>query len=191
MKTYLAIALGFACFSPASSLIAADGTVRAAVVAQNINAELRNSESARSAGRESFNVGEVHEIIATTGKYEELKVDATQTALVPTSSLRIRTCTRSELSEAQEKFNVLTAENQRKARKEISTVKKQALADAGALASSCPTCPKVQQAARERAGAAKKAYSKELKALRLRMKNLAVEALAWAGVSPSASTAAQ
>jgi hypothetical protein len=191
MKPYLAIVLGLTCFSTISSLRAEDGTVRTAVIAQDVNAELRNSDSARSAGRKSFNVGEVHEIATTTGKYEELKIGATQTALVPTSSVRIRTCTQPELTEAQEKFNVLTAENQHKALDALKAVKKQALADAGALASSCPTCPKVQQAAQERAGAAKKAYLKERKALNLRLKKLGQEALAWAAGSPSSPTAAQ
>ena len=187
MKTYLALALGLACFITPSSLCAAGDMVRAAVIAKDVNAELRSTDSTRSAGRESFNVGEIHEIVATDGRYEQLKVDDTHVALVPTSALRIRQCTRSEFSKAQAKFSVLKAEEYREARKKISTDKKQAIGAASARA--CATCPKVRAAAQNRMSAANKAYTAQNRALQLKLKNLAKEALDWAAAG-SLQTAA-
>lgn len=178
MRTYLALALGLACFITSSSLSAAADMVRAAVIAKDVNAELRTTDSNRSAGRESFNAGEVHEIVATVGRHEQLKIDDTHVALVPTSSLRIRECTRSEFTEAQTKFKVLEAAEYREARKELSEKKKQAVAQAAA--GSCATCPKIRAAAQERMSEANKAYKEESRELRTKMKNLTKEALEWA-----------
>ncbi len=186
MKTLLAIALGFACFCTAP-LRAAEGKVRAAVVAQATNAELRTTSSIRAAGRQSFEVGEVYEIAATTGRYEELKIDATHVAMVPTASLRIRECTLAELSQAQAKFNVLSHGNQSDARKELTKAKKTAQKNA---ASGCSTCPQAQAAAREAQAAAEKAYRKQIKDLRLKQQALANAARDWAEGRVSPSTAA-
>jgi hypothetical protein len=187
MKTLFAIALGFACFCSAP-LRAAEKAVRAAVVAQAINAELRTTSSIRAAGRQSFEVGEVYEIAATTGRYEELKIDATHVAMVPTTSLRIRECTMAELSQAQAKFNVMSHDNQSDARKELTKTKTTAQKNA---ASGCSTCPKVQAAARAAQAAAEKAYRKQIKDLRLKQQTLAYEALDWADGLVSPSTAAK
>ena len=178
MKTYLALTLGLACFITTSSLSTAADMVRAAVIAKDVNAELRTTDSARSAGRESFNAGEVHEIVATVGRYEQLKIDDTHVALVPTSSLRIRECTRSEFTEAQTKFKVLEAKEYRDARKDLSEKKKEAVAKASA--GTCATCPKIRAAAQEKMSEANTAYKEKSRELRLKIKNLTKEALEWA-----------
>lgn len=186
MKPLLAIALGIACFSTAS-LRAAEKMLRAAVVAQSSNAELRANHSIRAAGRRTFEVGEVYECAATTGRFEELKIDATHVALVPTTALRTRECTAAELTQAQAKFNVLSHDNQRNAHKALTSAKKQAEAQAGA----CSTCSVAQAAARKNLAAAKKAYTEQSKALRLKQQTLAREALDWAASLASPSTAAK
>ena len=186
MKTFFAITLGFACFTTAT-LRGAEKLVRAAVVAQATNAELRNSTSIRAAGRRSFEVGEVYECATTTGRFGELKIDANQVALVPTTALRIRECTPAQLAEAQKKFNVLSHDSQRDARQELTSAKKKARNQAA----SCSTCPAAQAAARNAAAAAKKAYTEQSKALRQKQQTLAAEALEWAAGQASPSTAAK
>lgn len=175
MKTFFAITLGFACFTTAT-LRGTEKLVRAAVVAQAINAELRNSTSIRAAGRKSFEVGEVYECATTTGRYGELKIDANQVALVPVTALRIRECTPAQLAEAQTKFNVLSYDSQRDARKELAVAKKQAQNQAA----SCSTCPSARAAALNASIAAKKACTEQAKALRQNQQALAKEALDWA-----------
>ena len=187
MKTPLAIALGFACFCTAP-LHAAENAVRAAVVAKATNAEVRATGSIRAAGRQSFEVGEVYEIVATTGRCEELKIDATHVALVPTTVLRIRECTTAELNQAQAKFNVMSHDNQSAARKELSNTKRTAQKNAS---SGCSTCPVAQAAARAAQAEAEKAYRKQLKDLRLKQQTLANEALDWAEGRVSPSTVAK
>ena len=189
MKTYLALVLGLACFSTATSLRADEGKVWAAVIAQACSAELRAADSSLAQGRKSFEVGEVLEMSGTSGRYGVLKIDATHVAMVPTSSLRMRECTAAELTQAKEKFNGLSHENQQKARKDVSNAKKSAMAQAAA--GSCSSCPLARASAQNNAAAAYKAATEQNRALRKKQESLAKEALDWAAGQTGSATAAK
>ena len=166
MKILISLALTLTLFGSAA-VRAAEGGVRAAVVLQSASAELRTVNPNRSTGRESLVPGVVYEVASKEGSPVALKIDANRVAVAPVGTVRVRTCTAAELSQAQAKFNALKPEAQRDAKKKITAARATA---------ACATCPTVQ-------ASAQKNYATQSKALKDQKEALLKEALAWAAKS--------
>ena len=163
MKILISLALTLTLFGSAA-VRAAEGGVRAAVVLQSASAELRTVTPNRSTGRESLVPGVVYEVASKEGSPVELKIDANHVAVAPAGTVRVRTCTAAELSQAQAKFNALKSDVQRGAKKKINDARTTA---------ACATCPIVQAGAQAN-------YATQTKALKDQKEALLKEALAWA-----------
>lgn len=201
MKTWI-VAATIVTLSP---LHAAESNVQAAVVAKETNAEVRKSAEMRAEGRRNLEVGEVYEVGSPNGRFLELKIDADHVALVPSDSLKIRSCSRTELGQVQAKFNkALSSESQSEARQAIAKTMRNAKSQEKAVAAQqasqaaaakCSTCPMVRASAANAGSsqsvgsAARDAYIQQKKVMRDRNDALAKQALAWADSGPSASEA--
>ena len=166
MKILVSLTLTLTLFGSAA-VRAAEGGVRAAVVLQSASAELRTVTPNRATGRESLVPGVVYEVASKDGGPVALKIDANHVAVAPVGTVRVRTCTAAELSQAQAKFNALKADVQRGEKKKINEARTTA---------ACATCPIVQASAQAN-------YATQSKALKDQKEALLKEALAWASES--------
>ena len=174
IKTLLSLVLCISCFNPAASRAASD-TVKAAVITQTTDADIRITEPDRYAGRQSLGAGQILEVAGSRGLQIALRLDTNHAALVSSRYLKIRECTPAELDQAKAKFNSL---NPAAARKTIIAASQQKLATAQSLA--CSTCPKQRARAGAVAQSAIATRNNELKALEQKNKALLAESLAWA-----------
>lgn len=174
MKMLLSLILCIACFNPAT-LRAANDTVKAAVITQTTDADIRTNEPDRYIGRQPLGAGQILEVTGSRGLQIALKFDASHTALVSSRYLKIRECTPAELDQAKAKFNSLNPATERKS---IMAASQQKLATAQSLA--CDTCPIRRAQAGGVAQSAIATRNAELKALEKKNKALLAESLAWA-----------